>query len=257
MAHRHPVPPLVLPDAGASGCLSYRSSLPARRVYVKVELPHAKYDDLATGMPAMVRQAIQHAGKAEAAAGSGGVGAPAANGAAAAPATAAGPQLVHYTHFSGCLTAALEYAGQEQLPADSELAAQLQQMLPEDMELVYVTTQDRTHSTVTGVWPLPVAIPASSDAGCSIDVTLSAAVLRQLPAAAKAAAAQQVRVVLATAAEDVGLSDGLVELVVPEGADSDALLQVGGRTGPSEHAAWQATCWWAWRGRAKPACAVV
>jgi len=228
---------LHTPFAEAAERLRFRSSLRTWPMHVKVELPHTEYDDLASRMPGMIRQALVRAVQQRAAARESAAPAaqpqrqqldtaPAAGSAAvAAAAAAADPQLLHYTHFPGCLAAELEYVDQQlQPPTDSELAAQLQQLLPANMRLLHLTSQNSADSAA-GVWPDPLVLPVS-DASCSMDVVVPAAVLRRLPAAA-AAAQQQVRVVLAAADEAGVLFDGLVALAAPEEAGSSGRLQVG------------------------------
>jgi hypothetical protein len=213
-----------------------------KHVVVKVDLPHARYADLAAQLPGLVEQVVQPA-----------PGQPAGTSRQAVPAAASGllgetpppapapaaegdvrPTLLFYTHVPGCLTAVMEYdVPCRQLLAADELMEQLQALLPPGMRPLHVSCQDISSSGISGgavdgsrapggVWSDPVALPAG-DAPCSIDVVLPAAALQLLPAGA---VAQSVRVVVAAARGGAVLADCVLSLD-GDGTAQDWRLQVG------------------------------
>ena len=217
--------------AGARSSLSYRSSLRRTHVSVKVQLPHERYDEMASRLPGLIERAMQQAARGDG-------GAPvlhqrqatAGSGAAQASAGPSAPRLLTYTHFQGCLAGVLQYDSEHALPPASRVSAELQRLLPGDMQLVHVCMQEASSigSRISASndssssdaaedgcgWPWldPVAIAAES-AACSLDVVLHPRVLRQLQSRHEQELLQQLRVVLAEAGGEV-LSDGIVELDV-------------------------------------------
>jgi len=234
---------------------------------LKLQLPHAQYAQLAVQLPVLIQQAAWPPPVAGQQA--------AAGGGAAAPATAQGapsgglgwagstplaagtvdgaPCMLRYTHAPGCLTAILEYAAQQGARPASQLAADLQLVLPSSAQLMHLSIQERgcghgsstattstattstaTTSTATtstsfgcapsaqGVWADPVVL-RSGDASCTIDAVLPAPVLQQLLGGEGQQA--QLRVLVTAAAGEL-MSDSVLDATLDQPGGGGGKLQV-------------------------------
>ena len=224
-----PAPCTMACCAGARSSLSYRSSLRHTLVSTKVQLPHERYADMSARLPGLIERALLQAAGGEAgAAALHQHQATSSSVSAQASAAVSVPRLLTYTHFQGCLAGVLQYASEQPLPPASRVEAELQQLLPEDLQLVRLAVQEVDSSSgasapAGGVWPWPdpVAVESNSSS-CSLDVVLHSGVLQQLPGGNEQQQLQ-LRVVLAVAGGEV-LSDGVV------GVDMQADLAGGGAT---------------------------
>jgi hypothetical protein len=223
--------------------MRYSRYLGAVQASLKLQLPHEQYAQLAVQLPVLVQQAAwPPAPGQQAAAAEGGVASLALRQGGAAGVTGStplvagtvrgAPCLLRYTHVPGCLTAILEYAAvQRGAPVASQLAADLQLLLPSSAQLVHLSIRERGsghssgRSTTTSlglggaqpaesVWPDPVVL-LGADASCAIDVVLPAPVLQQL--LGTVLAPPQLRV-LVTAAAGGLLSDSVHEVTTMDEA---------------------------------------